>query len=53
MPFCQIVQNALKEEKGDIEIYRFYVGLLRDCPEAETISGYEHCKTKLQEIFEI
>lgn len=53
MPFKQIVYNAMREEEKTIEIYRFYVGLLRDCPEAETISGYEACKAKLQEIFDI
>ena len=32
MTIKQILYNAEHEEKNDIEIYRFYIGLLRDCP---------------------
>ncbi len=42
---------ASKEEKGDIDIYRFYVRMLRDCPEAQT--DWDGCKAKLREILEI
>lgn len=31
-----------------MEIYRFYVSLLRDCPDAEIPQGYYYCKEQLK-----
>lgn len=53
MTIKQILYNAEHEEKNDIEIYRFYIGLLRDCPEAMTIKGYDECKAKIAKILQI
>jgi len=54
MPFDQIIYNIMREDKGDIDIYRFYVRQLRDCPEASVSpQAYEDCKRQIKELLEI
>lgn len=46
----QIIENAKRERKGDISIYRYYIQLLRRCPDLRT---YEDLRRALDEIKKI